>query len=265
MIRKKFFSGFCLAAFAIAPVDQGQLNTQFIEAATGGNLSRVKAFLAQGADINSKDIIGETALHGSALECHVDVVQYLLAQPQIQINPRDSSGDTPLIVSASSGCVDAVKLLAPRAAVNARDATGESALFKAATIGRSEVAAYLAGFPGIDLNSGDTSNITPLWAASAGGADGFLDIVKAIVVHRANLEIAGGYSQRTPLGQAAAMGHLEVVKFLVASGANRMAKDGAGMTPAELACSEWNGLPPEDGGTDCPVQEVIRALAGAAH
>ena len=157
-----------------------------------------------------------------------------------------------------------MKLLAVQGDLNLKNATGESALFKASTQGRSDVAIYLSGLSGIDLNAGDTSNITPVWAASAGGADGFLDIVQSLVAHHANLEIAGGYSQRTPLAQASAMGHVEIVKFLVASGANRQAKDGAGQTPMDLVCAEWGGLPPEDGGTDCPQQEIVKALQQAA-
>ena len=82
MFKKNVLSGLCFAAFAIAPVDQGQLNTQFIEAASQGNLAQVKALVAQGAEINSTDSIGDTALHWASLECHVDVVQFLLTRPE---------------------------------------------------------------------------------------------------------------------------------------------------------------------------------------
>lgn len=260
MLKNGILSGLCFAAFLLPSADPNDLSQQMIEAASAGNLSQVRALLSQGAQVNAKNVIGDTALHLAALECRVNVVQYLMSQTGIELQTQDSSGDTPMILAASSGCTDDVKALASHVDLNVKNSTGESALWKAATQGRSDVAAYLVTLPGVDLNSQDTSGISPVWAAAAGGADGYLNIVKSLVAHHANLETAGGYNQRTALAQAAAMGHLEVVKFMVASGANRFAKDGAGLTPAEEVCSEWEGLPPEDGGGDCPQSEILKAL-----
>ena len=261
-MMKNILSGLCFAAFILPVADPGELSQQMIDAASAGSLAQVRRLLAQGAQVNAKNIIGDTALHLASLECHADVVAYLMTQTGVQLQPLDSSGDTPLILAAGSGCLAAAKLLSDHVDLNVKNATGESALWKAATQGRTDVVEFLAGVAEVDLNSEDTSGITPVWEAAAGGADGYIESVKSLVARHAHLEVRGGYGQRTALAQASAQGHLEVVKFLVLSGASRSAKDGAGLTPVQIVCSEWAGLPPEDGGGDCPSSEILKSLQG---
>jgi ankyrin repeat domain-containing protein 50 len=241
-------------------LSDSSLNSRFISASSAGDLNLVKALLSQGAEINGKDIIGETALHWSALECHLDVVEFLTTQPGIQKNQRDTSGDVPVGLAAASGCLDAVKFLARQTDLNATNHTGESPLFLSASMGRTEVAKFLSQQPNVNINAADISNITPLWIASAGGADEYIEIVKSLVSNHADLEISGGYYKNTALSEASATGHLEIVKFLVSVGANRNAKDSSGLTPGEVACTRWAGLPSDDGGGPCPQDEILSAL-----
>lgn len=94
MFKSSFvFGTWILFAAMVAHADSKDVNAQFISAASSGSLSRVQSLLAQGAQLNAQDIIGDSALHWAALECHLDVVKFLTAQPGIQMNPRDSAGD----------------------------------------------------------------------------------------------------------------------------------------------------------------------------
>ena len=266
MFKSSFvFGTWILFAAMVAHADSKDVNAQFISAASSGSLSRVQSLLAQGAQLNTQDIIGDSALHWAALECHLDVVKFLTAQPGIQMNPRDSAGDLPLGLAGGSGCLPVVQSLVEdaqkRVDLNATNHTGETALWVAATHGHSDVVQYLTSNPGVNINAADTSNITPLWSAAVAGADGFLDIVQDLVSHHAALEVVGGYDKSTALAAASAAGHLAIVKFFVSAGANRLAKDGAGLTPAQKVCSQWAGLPIEDGGADCPQAELVKALS----
>ncbi|MFI5350206.1 MAG: ankyrin repeat domain-containing protein [Elusimicrobiota bacterium] len=257
---------FCLIAVASTrtdaqAADPSELNAKFIEAAAAGKLTEVQSLLAQGAQINAVDVIGDTALHSAALECHLDVVEFLAGVPGVQLDRQGSAGDVPMGEAASAGCLRVVTALVERNAdLNAINNNRQTPLWRAASLDRIDVVEYLAGRSNIQLNAAESSNISPLWIAASGGADGYLDVVKCLVSHRANLELAGGYDRSTALGEAAATGHLAVVKFLVDSGANRDARNGAGATPSDAACTAWAGLPPEDGGGPCPRAEILRAL-----
>ncbi|MFI5362082.1 MAG: ankyrin repeat domain-containing protein [Elusimicrobiota bacterium] len=250
-----------IAAARAHAVDVDDLNSRFIDAAAAGNLSQVRSLLAQGARIDASDSIGETALHWAALECRLDVVEFLARVPGVQIDRHGSAGDVPVGEAASAGCLKTVAALAERGAdINAVNNNRQTPLWMAASLDRKDVVDYLAGRPNVRIDDAESSGITPLWIAASGGADGYLDVVKILVSRRANLEVAGGYDRSTALGESSATGHLEVVKFLVASGADRGARDGHGATPSDAACSNWAGLPPEDGGGECPRSEILKAL-----
>jgi ankyrin repeat protein len=67
-----------LSASAASPKDDSP-EGHLLESAFAGNLEGVKAALAQGADINSRDDkSGQTALMGSVLRGHVEVVRHFL-------------------------------------------------------------------------------------------------------------------------------------------------------------------------------------------
>lgn len=57
-----------------------ELNRKFINAAYEGKLEEVKRFLNEGADINAKNSIGQTALKLASMYGHRDVVNFLEAQ-----------------------------------------------------------------------------------------------------------------------------------------------------------------------------------------
>jgi len=65
------------------------------EAATTGNLNRVRALLNQGVPVNSRDNNGNTPLHFAARHGHLNIVHELLRHGA-RVNPRDKLGLTPL-------------------------------------------------------------------------------------------------------------------------------------------------------------------------
>jgi ankyrin repeat protein len=81
--------------------------------------------------------------------------------------------------------------------------------------------------------NGDGGN-TALWFAAQGPAPGGMEIARRLIDAGAAINRKCEHG-RTALHMAAAWGHLDVVQFLVESGADRTVRDDQGMTPAMIA------------------------------
>jgi ankyrin repeat protein len=124
----------------------------------------------------------------------------------------DPAKDQALIAAAERGDAAAVqRLLREGANVNARDARGRTALLAATHRNRVEAARVLiAG--GADVNAKDTIEDTPFLYASAEGRN---DILKMTLAAGADLKSTNRYGG-TALIPAAHHGHVETVKILLA-------------------------------------------------
>ncbi|KAB8079278.1 ankyrin repeat-containing domain protein [Aspergillus leporis] len=73
---------------------------------------RVVALLLQrGVNVNVRNSRGQTPLHIAAQNGQLDVVRLLLASQQIDVNARDQQGSTPLHLASEKGHVEVVQLL----------------------------------------------------------------------------------------------------------------------------------------------------------
>ena len=119
---------------------------EFFQAATFGNLARVRALLGDGANVTMRyNANGSTALHRACSQGHADVVAALLDAPGINVNQTDKYGYTALIVASIQGNPAIVKMLlnAPGIEVNVSDRSGMTALMKARYYGHAAVVAML--------------------------------------------------------------------------------------------------------------------------
>lgn len=87
--------------------------------------------------------------------------------------------------------------------------------------------------PNDRASNGDGGN-TALWFAAQGPAPGGLEIARLLISAGAEINRKGEHG-RTALQMAAACGHLDIVQFLIANGANPGIRDDEGMTPAMIA------------------------------
>jgi ankyrin repeat protein len=127
-----------------------------------GNLALVEQLLARGADVDSTDLLGNTAAIWAACTNHVDLLRLLLAAGA-DPNRTAYRGSTALLQAAGEGHLEAVQLLlaVPGIDVAAADADGVAPLLEVCCCQRgdpgawAEVAAQLlaAGAPAAALRS----------------------------------------------------------------------------------------------------------------
>ena len=125
-------------------VAKGADVSSFHMAAYVGDLTRVKRFVEQGTDVNTKDNeLKWTPLHWAVFAGYQNVVEFLLAKGA-NINAKDEFSGTPLHHAAGAGAKELVKLLLAKGAnVNAKTEKGQTAMSLAKKKGHSEIAELL--------------------------------------------------------------------------------------------------------------------------
>ncbi len=98
-------------------------------AAYVGDLAKVQAFIADGADINSKaGMVQNTALHSAVAGGRTEVAEFLVSKGS-DVNAQNRAGQTPLHMAAGAGHLEVVQLLLKNGAdANAKDSRGQTAL-----------------------------------------------------------------------------------------------------------------------------------------
>ncbi|KNC46792.1 glutaminase isoform [Thecamonas trahens ATCC 50062] len=83
----------------------------FLFAARDGAVRELQRLLALGFPVNATNYDSRSALHLAASEGHSHAVSFLVAQPGIELEPRDRWGRTPLDCARLAGHLDAMILL----------------------------------------------------------------------------------------------------------------------------------------------------------
>ncbi|KAN0067109.1 hypothetical protein V8E54_014756 [Elaphomyces granulatus] len=181
----------------------------------------VKLPFRKGANVNSADRYGRTALSYAAWNGHVATVKLLL-RAGARINSSDEIGGTPLSYAVCNGHNDVVGLLLKKGAqVDSPDDIVKALLLSAAEKGHEAVVELLLE-NGADLESKDDYNRTPLsWAAMSGHQA----VVKQLLEKGADIE-SKDRSGQTPLLQAVVNGHQAAAMLLLWKGADFEFKHG---------------------------------------
>jgi len=222
------------------------------DAAMQKDLAKVRALLAQKADVNATQGDGTSALHWAVYNRNVEMVRLLLAAgadakartrlgslTPVMMAARsgdsavlalllnaggdavtpNANGTTPLMFAAGSGTAEAVTMLIARGAdVNATDVTnGQTALMFAAAQGRADAVKVLVGR---QANPNAATKVSPIITMG--------ERYKAKTEGKGTREITseGGRSDISAMGGLTALmfaareGHLAVVRQLVDGGAD---------------------------------------------
>ena len=187
--------------------------------------------LEHGADLKHKDVAGMTALHFAAYQGHADVADMLLDRGA-DINARRANGSTPLHGAALSGHEAAVRLLLKRGAdINAKNDNGYRPLQTAIFSNSVATVTFLIEH-GADLEAQLEGGQTALGIAVR--QEGDAEMVKALLAKGANVKGVEG-ANSTPLHGAMRLGRADVAQLLIEKGAEVNAVDSEGVTPLLIA------------------------------
>jgi ankyrin repeat protein len=125
-------------------------NQDLLLAAEAGILEDVRRLLDKQslqdliADINNKGLDQWTPLHFAANEGKQDIVQYLLLQPDLEVEAASTIGRTPLHLAAIRGHIAIVRSLVMKGSnKNAKDLDENTPLHYASEFGHFEVIIFL--------------------------------------------------------------------------------------------------------------------------
>ena len=212
--------------FAAAPIHAVQLH----DAAQSGDIEQVRRLVSLGADLETRNETGATALMLASQNGHGETASLLLSNGA-DVNVKADDGVTALIVAALYGHAEVVSLLLSSGAeVNAELNGGGTALYASSQNGHAEVVSLLLS-SGAEVNAERNDGRTPLYVASQ---EGRAEVVSLLLSNGAdvNMEITGG---ATPLFVASEYGHAEIVSPLLSNGADVNAQASNGATALMMA------------------------------
>ncbi len=222
--------------------------------------------LRTGINMDVKDVTGWTALHYASANGHADMVQVCLTELQCQVNMRTKRGETALHLAASRGHYAAAQaLLTAGARVDVQHQYGRTPLHVAAGSGHDQIILLLVDRYHANANSIDDDGRTPLMDACGGGHASSVRLLLKQGRAKVNIQKVGGRSALhiavqtgvvaslnallegnadiglltahgdSALHVAALFGKNACIQVLLAAGADPLQRNGAGLTPAEVA------------------------------
>ncbi|XP_037804224.1 ankyrin-3-like [Penaeus monodon] len=195
-------------------------------AAWAGHVGVVRELLRRGADFKARGRDGYSAIHYAARGGFVEVLK-ILHENKCNMKAKTDNGQTLLHVAADNGNLKAFEWIIENTNIDldAKTHDKSTALELAQKARQKSIVTYLLKTPALDaFQKKDLRKVREL---IAGGFD-----ANAVFQDKKNKECR-------PLHLAADGGHVEIVKILLQSGADKEAKNYEGMTPLHLA--SWGG------------------------
>ncbi|CAH1955983.1 unnamed protein product [Acanthoscelides obtectus] len=201
----------------------------FLAACAAGDKDEVVRLLQKGADINTANVDGLTALHQACIDDNLDMVEFLV-EHGADVNRGDNEGWTPLHATASCGFAYVARYLLERGADPAAvNCDGELPLDIADTREMEELLKQEIHNRGIDCDAARTEEET----AMLQDAKEWLSTGSTHLVNAAHPGTGA-----TALHVSAAKGYADVMRLLLQCGADVDAQDKDGWTPAHAA-AHW--------------------------
>ncbi|XP_039148953.1 protein phosphatase 1 regulatory subunit 12C isoform X13 [Drosophila simulans] len=203
----------------------------FLAACLSGDKDEVVQLLDQGADINTANVDGLTALHQACIDDNLDMVEFLVERGA-DINRQDNEGWTPLHATASCGFVSIARYLVENGAdVAAVNSDGDLALDLAIDVQHMAMIDFMEKMV-------QELNINVDEARKAEEQAMLNDAKKWLRSDAAEVDRPHPKTGATALHVAAAKGYTKVLGLLLAGRGNVDRQDNDGWTPLHAA-SHW--------------------------
>ncbi len=209
---------FIVLAMSIPAQTQPSRDQALIAAAGRGDLAAVQKSLRDGAGVTARDGRGRTALLAATHGNHVEIARLLIAAGA-DVNAKDNIEDTPYLYAGAEGRDEILKLtLAAGADLKSTNRYGGTALIPAAHHGHPETVKILLATT-IDKDHVNRLGWTALLEAVVLGDGGPLhtEIVRLLVAAGANVNIVDR-EKVTPLAHARRRGYNAMARILEAAG-----------------------------------------------
>ncbi|XP_012261743.2 protein phosphatase 1 regulatory subunit 12A isoform X3 [Athalia rosae] len=229
----------------------------YLAACAAGDKEDVVRLLQKGADINTGNVDGLTALHQACIGDDLDMVEFLVEQGA-DINRGDNEGWTPLHATASCGFISIAKYLIEQGCnLGAVNNDGQLALDIAESDEMEDMLQKFINEAGIDCNQARSEeerlmmNDARAWRGGAPGKDtihprtgatalhvaaakGYLRVINTLLQACCDVN-AQDFDGWTPLHGAAHWGQLEACKILVENYCDMDIKNYSGQTAFDVA------------------------------
>lgn len=170
----------------------------FFTAIKRNDLAVLRALAEQGFDLNTTDASGQNGLYLALREGQLEVADFLVRQPKFNVDQRNPKDETPLMYAVLKGHTDLARAMVAR---------------------------------GADVNK---PGWAPLHYAASYAGDGAVQQVQWLLDNHAYID-AESPNGTTPLMMAAQYGSEEVLRLLLAEGADPSLRNSLGLTAIDFA------------------------------
>ncbi|XP_031239382.1 protein phosphatase 1 regulatory subunit 12B isoform X10 [Mastomys coucha] len=199
----------------------------FLAACSSGDTDEVKKLLARGADINTVNVDGLTALHQACIDENLDMVKFLV-ENRANVNQQDNEGWTPLHAAASCGYLNIAEyFISHGASVGIVNSEGEVPSDLAEEPAMKDLLLEQVKKQGVDLEQSRKEEEQRMLQDARQW------------LNRGEIEdVRQARSGATALHVAAAKGYSEVLRLLIQAGYELNVQDHDGWTPLHAA-AHW--------------------------
>ncbi|KAL9956873.1 hypothetical protein ACROYT_G038423 [Oculina patagonica] len=169
-------------------------------------------------------------LHSAVEGGNVAIIETVLARG-LDVNSKDSAGDTPLMIAALFGKIEAVNYLLDKGADLSLTAQYGRNSLHAASFGGNVAIIETMLSRGLDVNSKDSDGDTPLMIAAWNGK---IKAVNYLLDKGADLSLTGQFG-RNLLHRAAQGGNVAIIETMLSRGLDVNSKDNNSDTPIMIA------------------------------